>query len=244
MRKKLNFTVVALVASALITSLSIQPALATGTQISTAHASMTFDFPEVVFDATGDCVNPSFNVEVKASIPSTDWFVDITLRKSGQSPTGSEGRAAGTNSGVSVGTIQHCPSLDGPGTFIVDGVFTTFDNGTNAMLKTSFISSVEIGKGKSTLVLSSLKRSGSKITLTGKVTGPSEKYGIVGLVGAVRVDYQLKNSTKWLALTSVYSDKSGDFKVGVVKNLPKKILFRVTFVATSSMDASSIARVA
>ena len=244
MRKNLNVITVALLASALLTSFCIQPAAADATQTSTAHAAMTFDFPEVVFDATGDCINPSFNVEVKASIQSTDWFVDITLRKSGQSPTGSEGRAMGTNSGPSVGTIQHCPSLDGPGTFIVDGVFTTFDNGTNAMLKTSFVSSVEIKKGKSTLVLSSLKRTGSKITLTGKVTGSSVKYGMVGLVGSVRVDYQLKNSTKWLALTTVYSDKSGGFKVGVVKNLPKKILFRVTFVATSSIDASTTERVA
>jgi hypothetical protein len=244
MRKRLKFVSVGLLASVLLTSLSIQPAATAGTQISTAHASMTFDFPEVVFDATGDCINPSFNVEVKASIPSTDWFVDITLRKSGQSPTGSEGRAAGTNSGLSVGTIQHCPSLDGPGTFIVDGVFTTYDNGTNAELKTAFISSVEIRKGKSTLVLSSLKRSGSKITLAGKVTGSSEKYGIVGLVGSVRVDYQLKNSTKWLALTSTYSDKSGDFKLAVVRNLPKKILFRVTFVANSSMETSMTTKAA
>jgi hypothetical protein len=243
-RKKLRQFVVPLLASVLLTSLGIQPSVAAGTQISSAHASMTFDFPEVVFDATGDCINPSFNVEVKASIPSTDWFVDITLRKSGQSPTGSEGRASGTNSGVSVGTIQHCPSLDGPGTFIVDGVFTTFDNRTNAELKTAFVSSVEIRKGKSTLVLSSLKRTGSKITLAGKVTGSSEKYGIVGLVGSVRVDYQLKNSTKWLALTSAYSDKSGDFKVAVVRNLPKKILFRVTFVANSSMETSMTTRVA
>jgi hypothetical protein len=244
MKRNLNVIAVGLLASFLLGALSIQPAVAGEGQASTAHASMTFDFPDVVFDASEGCITPSFNVEVKATIPSTDWFVEITMRKDGQSPTGSEGRADGRNSGPAVGTIQHCSSLDGTGTFIVDGVLTTFDNETNGMLKTSFVSSVEVRKGKSALVLSSLKRTGSKITLAGKVTGSSEKYGMVGLTGPVRVDYQLKNSKKWLALTNVYSDKSGKFKAAVVKSLPKKILFRVTFVATESMESSTIERTA
>lgn len=244
MRRNLNIIAVGLLASVLVTTSSIQSAGAAGTQVSTAHAAVTFDFPDVVFDASDGCINPAFNVEVKATIPSTDWYVDITLRKEGQSPTGSNGRAYGTNSGPSVGTIQHCSGFDGTGTFIVDGVFTTYDNDSNGRLETSFVSSVEVSKGKSTLVLSSLKRSGSKITLTGKVTGSSEKYGMVGLRGSVRVDYQLKNSKKWLALTNVYSDNSGNFKVGVVKSLPKKILFRAAFVANESIDSSAVERIA
>lgn len=243
MRRNLNVTAVGLLASVLLANLSIQPAGAAEAQASTAHAAITFDFPDVVFDASGGCINPSFNVEANASIPSTDWYVDITMRKEGQSPTISEGRASGRNSGPSVGTIQHCPGIDGAGTFIVDGVLSTFDNETNGNLETTFVSSVTVRKGKSDLILSSLKRSGSKINVTGKVTGSSEKFGMVGLVGQIRVDYQLKNSKKWLALTNVYSDKSGNFKVGVVKNLPKKILFRVTFVADESIESSTIERI-
>jgi hypothetical protein len=205
---------------------------------------MEFEFPDVVFDASENCITPSFNVDFKSSIPNSDWFVDITIRKSGQSPTGSEGRSYGTNSGPATGTIQICPGLDGTGTFIVDGVFTTFDNETNNKLEKTFISSVNIKKGSSILVLSSLKRSGLNISVAGNAKGKSEKYGMVGLRGSVRVDYQLKNSTKWLALTNVFTDKSGNFKISVAKNLPKKILFRVKFMGNDSMEASEIQKVA
>ena len=221
-----------------------QNAMATPASVSTGHGAMTFEFPDVVFDASENCITPSFNVDVKSSIPNSDWFVDITIRKNGQSPTGSEGRSYGTNSGPGTGTIQICPGLDGSGTFIVDGVFTTFDNQTNNKLEKTFTSSVNIKKGSSVFVLSSLKRSGSNISVTGNVTGKSEKYGMVGLRGYVRVDYQLKNSTKWLALTNVFTDKSGNFKMSVAKNLPKKILFRVKFMGNDSMEASEVQKVA
>lgn len=244
MKTRFRHTVAVILTSVSLAVLNVLPVWAADSKASTAHASMTFEFPDVVFDASGDCINPSFNVDVKASISSTDWFVDITMRKEGQSPTGSEGRAMGTNTGPAVGTIQICPNIDGDGAYIINGMFTTFDNATNASLETSFVSSVTVRKGKSDLVLNSLKRSGSKISLTGKVTGLSEKFGNVGLVGPVRVDYQLKNSGKWLALTEVYSDKSGNFKVGVVKKLPKKITFRVTFVETGSMESSEVKKIA
>lgn len=219
-----------------------QTAGASETEVSTAYGSMSFQFPDVSFDATGNCITPSFNVEVKSSIPSSDWYVDITIRKSGQTPTGSEGRAYGTNSGVAAGTIQICPSLDGVGAFIVDGVFITYENSTNKSLEKSFVASVNVRKGISTLMLNTLKRSGSNISLAGKVTGNTEKYGIVGLSGSVKVDYQLKNSKKWLALTNTYIGKSGDFKISVVKKLPKNILFRVKFEGNDSMDASEVSK--
>lgn len=226
-------------------AISSQSAGASVTDVSTAHGTMTFEFPEVVFDASGDCINPSFNVDVKSFVPKGDWYVDITMRKSGETPTGSDGRAFGTSSGPSVGTIQICPNLDGTGTYIVDGVFITYDN-SNVFdrFEKKFISSVIVRKGNSSLVLNELKRSGSKIIIEGTVTGESEKYGIVGLYGSVRVDYQTKNSMRWLALTTAYVGKSGNYKIDIMKKLPKKVLFRVVFLETSSMNGSEIKKTA
>jgi hypothetical protein len=226
-------------------ALNSQFAAASGTEVSTAHGAMTFEFPDVVYDASGDCINPSFNVYLKSFVPQGDWYVDITIRKNGQSPTGSDGRAMGTSAGPSVGTIQICPNLDGVGAFIVDGVFTTFDNGpSNSRNEKAFTSSVNVQKGKSVLVLSALKRSGSNVSLSGNVTGATEKYGMVGLSGTVRVDYQLKNSTKWLALTNVYTGQSGTYKISVIRKLPKNVLFRVKFVETNTVETSEVQKVA
>ena len=242
-----KFKVGILVGVVLFTSSAFnsQFAAASATEVSTAHGAMTFEFPDVVYDASGDCINPSFNADVKSFVPQGDWYVDITIRKNGESPTGSNGRAMGTSAGPSVGTIQICPNLDGAGTFIVDGVFTTFDNGPSySNLEKKFISSVNVRKGQSTLVLDSIKRKGSNISLSGNVKGSSEKYGMVGLSGTVRVDYQLKNSTKWLALTAVYTGKSGTYKISVTRKLPEKILFRVKFIETNTVETSEIKKVA
>ena len=222
-----------------------QSAAAIETEVSNEHGTFTFEFPDVEFDASGECINPSFNVDMKSFVQQGDWYVDITMRKSGQIPTGSSGRAMGTSTGPATGTIQICPNLDGTGNFIIDGVFTSFDNGpSNSNLEKTFVSSVNVKKGKSTLVLSSLKRSGSKISISGKVTGTSEKYGVVGLRGSVRIDYQLKNSTKWLSLGDTSSSQSGSYKISFTKKLPKNVLFRVKFVETDSIQASEVKKVA
>jgi len=109
-------------------------------------------------------------------------------------------------------------------------VFTTSENDPPyTYAKAPIATEMTISKAPSSVVVSSVKRSGSGTRVAGKVTTNSAKYGVVTTYGDVLVQYRASPRSPWRKLGKGYTSSDG-FSVTSDARIPARAPVRVLFL--------------
>ena len=222
----------ALVAGGLLWS---TPVTASEASLSSPLGSAIVAVPNASLEVTG-CQKVPVSISVTTLDPSTTWTTTVEVRLSGTAPTHSE-FLYGDGTESDDGEFEIC-DLHGAGRWIASGIVTLRNYGLKQEYELPFEFFFTVDKASTTTEITSVKRGRSSITVTGKSTSPSARYGTVGAPGTVVVEAQTPKSTKWVPVGSAYASSTGTFTMNIVRKIPANSRFRAIHQGSDGIQGS------
>lgn len=201
-----------------------------------ATALGTYDIssPRIALDASGECFSAEMDIDVQVSLPDTYWNATFTVGPAGAVPLTS-GFASGESSVSSAFEYTYCPTVFKPTNVVLGTIeFTHYGDIETTTAKSDFRFDVSVARAATQTTITKVSRDSlGNLTVTGRVTTNSTRYGRVGASGVLYL-YVKGPRKKWTRIGEGYVNGGlGEYTIYPGQSFPrKKASFRVDFIGT------------